>query len=329
MSQPVHPRPPFARAFAPATVANVICGFDIFGLAIEGLGDTVVARFQETPGVSISHITGDNEKLPRRGSANTASVAARALVNALGVRHGIALEIAKGMPLSSGLGSSAASAVAAVVAANALLGEPFSRRELLPFALEGERVSTLTHDAHSDNVAPSLLGGFVLIRGADPLDIVALPAPERLWVSAVHPNLQVRTRHAREALPEFVPLRAAARQWGNAAGLVAGLFLDDDTLIARSLRDEIVEPARASLIPGYAEVRQAGLDAGALGCGISGGCPTMFALCNARESAVAAGHAMELAFERAGLPAMVYISRINREGARVLEARPVATAAKE
>lgn len=333
MSQPARVRrpnrAPFARAFAPATVANVISGFDIFGFAVAAPGDEVIARYQEAPGVSITRITGDSGKLPRASGANTASAAARALLERLGVRHGVALEIHKRMPLGSGLGSSAASAVAAVVAVNALLGAPLSRRELLPFALEGERVSCGGETTHADNVAPSLLGGFILIRGYDPLDVIPLPAPARLWCALVHPDLVVRTRDARAALPEMVPLRQAVAQWGNAAGLVAGLFLDDEALIARSLRDVIVEPARAPLIPGYAEVRQAALDAGALGCGISGAAPSMFALTTSRAAADAAGKAMAAAFGRAGLSATTYVSPINREGARVLEARPVLAAVKE
>jgi homoserine kinase len=322
-----HSRAPFARAFAPATVANVISGFDIFGLAVEAPGDEVVAHYQEAPGVSITRITGDGGKLPRVSGANTASAAARALLDSLDVRHGVALEIHKRMPLGSGLGSSAASAVAAVVAVNALLGEPLSRRELLPFALEGERVSCGGGRPHADNVAPALLGGFILIRGYDPLDVVPLPAPARLWVALAHPELVVRTRDARAVLPEMVPLRQAVEQWGNAAGLVAGLFLDDEALIARSLCDVIVEPVRAPLIPGYAEVRLAALDAGALGCGISGAAPSMFALATSRAAAEAAGKAMGAAFERAGYSATIYVSPINREGARVLEARPVPLAA--
>lgn len=322
-------RAPFARAFAPATVANVISGFDIFGLAVEAPGDEVIAHYHEGPGVSISRITGDGGKLPRMSEANTASAAASALLESLGVRHGVALEIHKRMPLGSGLGSSAASAVAAAVAVNALLGEPLSRRELLPFALAGERVSCGGESAHADNVAPALLGGFVLIRGYDPLDVIPLPAPNRLWVALAHPDLVVRTRDARAALPEMIPLRKAVAQWGNAAGLVAGLFLDDDALIARSLRDVIVEPARAPLIPGYTEVRQAALDAGALGCGISGAAPSMFALTTSHATAEAAGKAMGAAFQCAELNATVYVSPINREGARVLEARPVSAAVKE
>jgi homoserine kinase len=333
MSQPARAlsggRSHYARVFAPATVANVICGFDIFGLAVEAPGDEVVARYQTTPGVSISRITGDEGRLPRACNANTASVAATALLRAAGVQHGVTLEIRKGMPLGSGLGSSAASAVAAAVAVNALLGEPFSRAELMPFALAGERVASGGEAAHADNVAPALLGGFVLIRGYHPLDAVPLPTPARLWVVVALPALVVRTRDARAVLPESVPLKQAVAQWGNAAGLVAGLLLDDEGLIARSLRDEIVEPARAPLIPGYAEVRQAALEAGALGCGISGAAPAMFALATSRVCAEGAGAAMGAAFGRAGLDTTVFVSPVNREGARVLESRPVPGARKE
>jgi homoserine kinase len=330
MSKPARahsaPRTPFARAFAPATVANVISGFDIFGLAVEAPGDEVIARYHATPGVSITRIIGDGGKLPHASAANTAGVAAAALLRGVGARHGVTLEIHKGMPLGSGLGSSAASAVAAVVAVNALLGEPFRRPELLPFALAGERVACGGEVAHADNVAPALMGGFVLIRGYNPIDTVSLPTPARLWVTLAHPDIVVRTRDARAVLPVVVPLKQAVAQWGNAAGLVAGLLLDDEGLIARSLCDEIVEPVRAPLIPGYTDVRQAALDTGALGCGISGAAPAMFALTTSRATAEAVGKAMSAAFGRAGLDATIYISPVNHEGARVLEARPVPAA---
>lgn len=312
-------RIPFARAFAPATVANVVCGFDIFGLAVEAPGDEVVARWRDEPGVEITRITGDSGHLPRAPLSNTAGAAADALLSALDAQHGVTLEIHKRMPLGSGMGSSAASAVAAVVAVNALLGAPLNRRDLLPFALAGESISCGGETTHADNVAPALLGGFILIRGYDPLDIVSLPAPERLWVALAHPDIVIRTRDARRALPESVALGQAVAQWGNVAGLVAGLFMDDEGLITRSLHDVIVEPARARLIPGYEDVRESALRAGALGCGISGACPSMFALATSRAIAEQAGAAMEVAFERAGRRVTRYTSPINRTGARIVE----------
>lgn len=304
------------RAFAPATVANVCAGFDIFGFAVEAPGDVVVARPAGAAGVTISAITGDGGRLPYEAGKNTAGAAALALLDHLRPGCGVELEAHKRMPLGSGLGSSAASAVAAVVAVNALFGDPFSRRELLPFALAGEVVSCGV--AHADNVAPSLLGGFTLIRESDPLDVVRLPTPPALCCALVHPHLEVSTAEARALLPREVPLRAAISQWGNAAGLVAGLLLADFALIGRSLRDAVAEPARSRLIPGFADVKRAALEAGALGCGISGACPTLFALCDQRDTAESVTQAMSAAFAAHDLESDRYVSAINEVGARVL-----------
>ncbi len=308
-----------ARAFAPATVANVGCGFDIFGFAVDAPGDEVVVRARSEPGVIISAITGDGGRLPLAASENTAGAAALALLAHLEAPRGVEMELHKRMPLGSGLGSSAASAVAAVVAVNALFGDPLRRAELLPFAVAGEQVSCGRGPAHLDNVAPSLLGGFLLIRSASPPDIVPLPTPPTLSCALVHPELEVLTSEARRILPQVVPLGDAVTQWGNVAGLVAGLLLGDFALIGRSLEDVIVEPARAPLIPGFAEVRRAAMEAGALGCGISGACPTLFALGDSLDGARRAGEAMHEAFAARGMASDVYVSGINREGARAIE----------
>jgi homoserine kinase len=268
--------------------------------------------------VIISAITGDGGRLPRAAAANTAGAAAQTLLAHLVANCGVELEVHKRMPLGSGLGSSAASAVAAVVAVNALFGSPLSRAELLPFALAGERVSCAPAAAHADNVAPALLGGFVLIRSVHPLDIVPLPTPATLTCALVHPDLEVRTADARAMLPRTVPLADAVTQWGNVAGLVAGLLRSDFELIGRSLQDVVVEPVRSRLIPSFDLVKRAALETGALGCGISGACPTVFALCDSLERANAAGEAMRAAFAAGGLASRVYVSGINAEGARVL-----------
>jgi homoserine kinase len=309
-----------AGAAASATVANVGCGFDIFGFAVDAPCDEVIARTRPESGVVISAITGDGGRLPREAPANTAGAAALALLAHLGDPCGVELEVRKGTPLGSGMGSSAASAAAAVVAVNALFGSPLTRAELLPFALAGEQVSCAPAPVHADNIAPSLLGGFVLIRSTHPLDIVPLPAPPSLSCALVHPALEVRTADARRILPRSVPLADAITQWGNVAGLVAGLLLSDFALIGRSLQDVIVEPVRAMLIPGFAEVKRAALAAGALGGGISGACPTVFALCDTLAGAEAVAEAMRQAFAAHGLPSEVYISAINRAGAHVIEA---------
>jgi homoserine kinase len=306
------------RAFAPATVANVGPGFDVFGFAVDAPGDVVVARASEGRGVTITAITGDGGRLPREAAANTAGAAAAALLAYVEAPFGVEMTLHKRMPLGSGLGSSAASAVAAAVAVNALCGSPLSRRELLPFALAGERVSCGPGAVHADNVAPSLLGGFTLIRSMHPLDVVQLPTPETLFCALAHPAVEVLTAEARRALPERVPLAGAVRQWGNVAGVVAALYSSDLALLGRSLSDGIVEPARAALIPGYEAVKRAASEAGALGSGISGACPTMFALCESRATAERAGEAMRAAFAANGIESRAYVSGINGVGARVI-----------
>jgi homoserine kinase len=216
------------------------------------------------------------------------------------------------MPLASGLGSSAASAVAGVVAANLLAGEPLSPRELLPFTLQAEQVACGA--AHADNVAPALLGGFVLIRSYEPLDIVRLPVPRGLAAATAHPHTEIRTEDARRILKKDVRLADAVRQWGNLAALVASLYEGNLELLGRSLQDVVAEPRRAMLIPGFAEVKTAALDSGALGCSISGSGPSLFALCASLEKASSAGRSMQETFRRVGLECDLFVSEINRVG---------------
>jgi homoserine kinase len=303
-------------AFAPATVANVVCGFDVFGFAVENPGDKVRASWSNTPDVTITRIVGDGGLLPRESDKNTAGVAVRQLLAKLNVEHGVDLELEKNLPLGSGMGSSAASAVAALVSVNALAGNRFSKKDLVTFALEAERVAC--GSAHADNIAPSLLGGFVLIRSYQPLDIISIPYPEYLCCVLVHPDIELKTKDARQLLKSTVPLRDAVQQWGNTAGLVAGLMKKDDELISRSMHDLVAEPARSLLIPGYDSVKTAAKSAGALGVGISGSGPTMFALCSSHAIAQQAGLAMLDAFKQAGLTSQQYISGLNQEGARII-----------
>ncbi len=303
-------------AFAPATVANVVCGFDVFGFAVKRPGDVVHARWRDEPGVIISKIVGDGGKLPLEANKNTAGVAVLHFLEKVGINKGVEIELHKNLPLGSGMGSSAASAVAALVAVNHLAGAPYSKRELVPFALEAERVAC--GSAHADNIAPSLLGGFVLIRSYYPLDIISIPYPDYLCCVLVHPTIELKTKDARQLLKLTLPLRDAVQQWGNTAGLVAGLMKHDDALIGRSMTDLVAEPARAMLIPGYDAVKVAAKNAGAIGCGISGSGPTMFALCNKTSIAEAAGMAMIDAFEKAGLGSDMFITRLDNEGAKVL-----------
>lgn len=309
--------------FAPATVANVGSAFDVLGFAIAEPGDTVTAKVSSIPGVSITSISGDQGRLPREADRNTAGVSVLALLNYL--RHkdanryggvGIELVLSKGLPIGSGLGSSSASTVAAVLAANELLGSPLSRQELLPFAMQGEAVACGA--AHADNVAPALLGGFVLIRSYDPLDVVLLPAPSSAWATVLSPDLELKTQDARKVLKKNVTLASAISQWGNVAALVAGIYKNDVHLMGRALEDKIVEPERALLIPGYNDAKRAALESGASGCSISGSGPSVFALSDSQTSATNIGEAMKSAFAAIGVASSVYVSQVNSQGATVL-----------
>jgi homoserine kinase len=300
------------RVFAPATVANVASGFDVLGFALERPGDTVTLERREQPGVQIVAIEGDGGALPLDPDKNTASVAAARCLQALGLPFGVEITLRKGMPMSSGLGSSAASSVAAVYGVNLLAGAPFTPSELLPFTMQAEEVAC--GSAHADNVAPALLGGFVLIRSYEPLDIVKLPVPAGLSAAVVHPHTEIRTADARRILRKELRLTDAVRQWGNLAALVAALYEGDLQLLSRSLQDVVAEPRRAVLIPGFGAVKAAAMAAGALGCSISGSGPSLFALCASLSGAASAGEAMKAAFEQAGLECDLYVSAINQAG---------------
>ncbi|GGM98129.1 homoserine kinase [Dyadobacter beijingensis] len=305
------------RAFAPATVANVSCGFDIFGFAIQEPGDTVELYKRDEPGIVITDITGDEGRLPRQAEKNSVTVVMLALLKHLGITDlGCEVVLRKNMPLGSGMGSSAASAVAGVVAMNELLGNPLSRKELLPFAMEGERIAS--GSAHADNVGPSLLGGFVVIRSYNPLDIFTIPVPDDLYCTLVHPDIEINTKDARFILRNEVSLKNTIAQMGNVAGLVAGLMKADYDLISRSMVDVIIEPVRSILIPEFKEVKQAAISNGALGCSISGAGPSMFALSRGIENAQNAGKAMQERFAGAGIESAVHVSGINQGGAVIL-----------
>jgi homoserine kinase len=304
------------KAFAPATVANVSCGFDVFGFAVEAPGDEVILTLKSEPGVVVKKIEGDGGRLPLEAEKNTASVAVLSFLKALNRQDGVEVILKKNLPLGSGMGSSAASAAAALVGINHLLGEPFDRKALLPFAMEAERVAC--GSAHADNVAPSLLGGFVLIRGYEPLDVVNIPTPENLFCTLVHPHLELKTSDSRQVLRASISLKDAITQWGNIAGLVAGLMKPDYALIGRSLKDVIAEPVRSLLIPGFDIIKEKAVEAGALGCGISGSGPTIFALSTERSVAQKVGKTIQEQFSKLKLDSEIYISKINTEGAKVL-----------
>ncbi len=305
---------PGIKVFAPATVSNLGCGFDILGFALEKPGDEIVARLSPEKGVRITKITGAAGRLPYEPEKNTAGVAVMAFLEHLGESGvGIELEIHKKMPFGSGLGSSAASAVAGVVAANELLNRPLEKRDLLPFAMKGESMADGAY--HADNVAPSLLGGIILIRNNEALDVHRLPTPKGLIATVVYPEVEVLTKDARKILSDQVSLSKHIEQTGNLGGLIVGLFQSDFELIRRSLKDVIIEPQRSVLIPCFDEVQETALSLGALGCSISGAGPSIFALSDNTLVAEEIGRAAEKIFQRNKINCQIFISNVNQEGA--------------
>lgn len=305
-----------ARAFAPASIGNVAVGFDVLGQALQGVGDTVTVTQTKSRTIVVKGVTGVTTKLPRDSEQNTATVAARAMRNQLNLDAGFEITIDKGIPLGSGMGGSAASAVATVVAINSMLKIPLPVAELFPYALAGEAVAS--GSVHGDNVAPSLLGGLTVVAPRDDMRVVSLPVPAQLRCVLVHPNLTIETRAAREILADPVDLELAVAQSANLAGLICGCYTKDVDLIGACLADVLVEPLRAGLIPGFDDVKQAAKDAGALGCSIAGSGPAMFAWFGAESHAIKAADTMAAAFQANGLESEAYVSLISAPGARVL-----------
>ena len=303
--------------YAPGSVSNVACGFDVLGFALDEPGDIVIAGPQDASGVTIAAIHGDHGRLSKDPKKNTASAAALELLRRLETTRGVQLTIHKGLPLASGIGSSGASAVAAVVAVNELLGRPAPMELLLECAMAGEQAGCGA--IHPDNVSPSLYGGFVLARSAQPPDVVRLPVPDGLACAVLHPRVEVETGTARKLLGDQVLLKDATRQWANMGGLVAALYTSDLGLLSRSLVDHIAEPKRASLVPGLAEIKSAAAAAGALGCSLSGSGPSVFALAANLDIARAAGEAMQRAFEAvSSVGSDLWVCPVGRQGARVI-----------
>lgn len=302
-----------ATAFAPASVGNVAVGFDLLGHALEGIGDRVTVRRIDEPLVRVAVIRGVVTDLPLYAPQNTAGRALGSLRDALGLDWGFEIEIDKGIPLGSGLGGSAASATAALVAANALLDSPLSLDELYPHALEGE--SAASGSRHGDNVGPQLLGGLVLTT---PDRMVPIPVPPGLTAVLVHPHFVLETRRAREALRGVYALGEFVAQSEGLALVLAGCFRGDFELIGAGLRDVLIEPRRSALIPGFATVKAAALSAGALGASISGAGPSVFAWFRERSAATAAGTAMQAAFAEAGLESDVIVSAVANSGAQLV-----------
>jgi homoserine kinase len=306
--------------FAPASMGNVAVGYDVLGAAVEGLGDRVTVRRLDEPVVRVGSITGRVTDLPTHPPDNTATAALLDLHEARGLDFGFDVSIEKGIPLGSGLGGSAASAVGAVVAAASLLPETVSRDALLPHALAGEAVAS--GDWHPDNVAPCLYGGLVLTREMDPPDVISIPVPTRVRCVLVRPEQVLNTREARACLPETLPLADATRQTAHFGAFIAGCYRDDLALIGRALRDLIVEPHRASLVPGFADVQAAAMEAEALGCSLSGAGPTLFAWTEGDDAAHSVRDAMIEAFTQHDVPTEAWISTIPETGARVVDPAP-------
>ena len=302
------------EVFAPATVANLGLGFDILGLALAEHGDTVVARRTHTPGVKLVHVEGDEGRLPREADRNSAGVAARETMRAAGLEIGVELELYKGLPLGSGLGSSAASAAAAALAVNTLLGAPLRRTGLVLPCVEAE---AMVSGRHADNVAPALLGGLILVRSMEPLDLIRLPLPAGLTVAVASPRLEVETRASRQALPDAVSLPDLVQGTANIAALTCACFTSDLELLARCITEDVITGSRAELIPGCREVIGAAIAAGALGSSISGSGPSMFALCRSPTDGHVVATAMREAFSARGLDASVIVSPAECPGARV------------
>ena len=302
------------KVFAPASVANVACGYDILGFALNKPGDEIVGRIVDKPGLRITKITGDKGKLPYDVEKNTAGFAAQRLLEHLGEeKRGIEIEIRKKMPFGSGLGSSAASAAAGVMIINELLKRPLTKRELLPFAVAGEELADGAY--HADNVGPSLMGGMLLIRDNRTLDVHKLVTPDGLYATVVYPHVKILTRDARAVLSDTTTLKKTVTQTGNLGALIVGLYRSNFDLISRALQDVIVEPQRAQLIPHFHKVKEAALKAGALGCSISGAGPSIFALSANSLIAERAGAAMQKVFTDNKIENQLFISTINHEGA--------------
>ncbi len=303
------------KIFCPATIANLSCGFDVLGLCLENVGDEMVIRKSKEKGIKITKIEGAD--LPFETEKNVAGVAALAIINDVKIDFGFEIEIYKKIKAGSGIGSSSASAAGAVFGINELLGKPFTRKELVYFGMKGEAVASGSE--HADNVAPAILGGFTLVRGYNPLDIIKIDSPSELYVTVIHPKIELKTSEMRAVLQPMISLKSAITQWGNLGGFIAGLYTSDYELIGRSLHDEIVEPLRGKFIPKFEIVKKAAMDSGALGSGISGSGPSIYALSKGIETAQKVANAMLDIFAKTDIPHDIHISKINSEGVKIIE----------
>ncbi|SKB36390.1 homoserine kinase [Salegentibacter holothuriorum] len=302
------------KLFAPATVANLSCGFDVLGCCLDGVGDEMIISKNSAKKLRITKITGQD--LPLEVDKNVAGVSAEALLNALGENQGFDIEIKKNIKAGSGIGSSAASAAGAVFGINKLLGEPFSTNELIKFAMEGERLAS--GNAHADNVAPALLGDFSLVKSYEPLEILSLPSLPELRILVLHPLIELKTRDSRSIIRQNVALTKAISQWGNLAALVSALYTQDYELLGRSLKDEIIEPVRSILIPYFDELKALASANGALGFGISGSGPSVFAMCKGDVVAQKVKTEFQEFYQDKNIDFDLHLSKINSEGIKIL-----------
>ena len=302
------------KLFCPATIANISCGFDVLGLCLETVGDEMIIRKSDVKGIKITKIVG--EELPLETSKNVAGVAALALLDAIDYKFGFEIEIYKNIKPGSGIGSSAASAAGAVFGINELLGKPFNLKELVEFAMKGEAIASGSE--HADNVAPAILGGITLVRSSAPLDIIKIESPSELYATVIHPQIELKTSEMRAVLQPMIPLKSAILQWGNLGGLIAGFYTSDYELIGRSLHDEIVEPLRGPFIPKFDVIKKTALENGALGSGISGSGPSIFALSKGIETANRIAKAMFVIYEDMNMPFEIHVSKVNPEGVKII-----------
>lgn len=298
------------KVFCPATIANVSCGFDVLGLALDSVGDEMTIRKTSEKGIRITKIKGQD--LPLETKNNVAGVAGLAFLEKSDYDGGFEIEIDKRIKPGSGIGSSAASSSGAVWAMNYLLGKPFSNLELVEFAMQGEKLASDV--AHADNVAPAIYGGFTLVRSYEPLDIIPIPTPSELFATVIHPQIEIKTSDSRKILKTTISMQQGIQQWGNLGGLVAGLFQNDYELIGRSLHDHIVEPIRSILIPAFDDIKKNALESGALGSGISGSGPSIFALSKGEETAKRVAESMKKTYQNIGVDFDIHISKVNSQG---------------
>ncbi|KJD33153.1 serine kinase [Tamlana nanhaiensis] len=302
------------KIFSPATVANVACGFDVLGFCLDNVGDDMVIRKVDKKGIKITHIEGFD--LPYEAEKNVAGVSALAMYDAINVDFGFEIEIYKNIKPGSGIGSSAASAVGSVFGMNELLGRPFNKTELTQFAIKGEALASKCE--HADNLAPAMFGGFTLVKGIKPLQILEIPSPEDLYATIIHPQIEIKTSESRAVLPQDVSLSDAITQWSNVGSLIHALHTSDYDLIKDSLHDVIIEPHRSKLIPHYNEVKQIMLEAGALGACISGSGPSIFSLCKGEEIANNVAQALKKAYSLiTDIEFDIHVSKINTKGVKI------------